>query len=204
MPPAVQRLPYIPPSDSRDHFDLHQFWKRARAVSPKTEIAFSDYQRMHGEQRSALRDVAAPPFAANDEQLADVIAHRCWQYCQGGKKQMPDLDKKQLKHLATLKLNRIKDKPRNGTDRWGGDQHEKHQLHIANMERIGYVQMQAAVAYRSWRLNWPSTEVAASLGLTPWNVRIMLYRLVAVAKKLGYPVNQRRHVGSKYLLEQTQ
>jgi hypothetical protein len=198
--PAVQRLPYIEPNSQFDHFDLHQFWNRSRAVTRETGIAFTDYDRMHTVRRSAVRSVAAPPFAANDEQLANVIAHRCWQYCHG-KQDMPELDKKQLKRIVTLKVNRVKDERRGGE---GSDQDYRHQVHVSNAQRIGYAQMQAAVAYRSWRLNQPSTDVAASLGITPWNVRIILWRLTAVARKLGYETIRRKHVGGKYILEHTQ
>ncbi len=195
--PAVQRLPYIEPT-SFDHFDLHQFWKRGLAVTRETGIAFSDYDRMHTSYRSTLRKVPAPLFAANDKQLADVIAHRCWRYAHGGCRQMPEVDKKQLKRMTTLQLKQIKDQRRGGE---GSDQDYRHQVHVLNVQRIGYVQMQAAVAYRSWRLNQPSTEVAASLGLTAYNVRIMLWRLVEVAEKLGYETVRRKHVGGKYVLE---
>ena len=197
---TVKRLPYIEPT-SFDHFDSHQFWKRGLAVTRETGIAFTDYSRMHHEARSTRRKVPAPPFAANDKQLADVIAHRCWRYAHGGCRQMPKLDKKQLKRMTTLQLKQIKDQRRGGE---GSDQDYRHQVHVLNVQRIGYVQMQAAVAYRSWRLNQPSTEVAASLGITPWNVRQMIWRLVLVARKLGYETVRRKHVGGKYILEHTQ
>jgi len=198
--PIVKKLPYIEPT-SFDHFDPHQFWKRGLAVTRDSGLAFSDYGRMHTVSRSAARRVPAPPFAANDEQLANVIAHRCWQYCHNVAEMPRQFDKKELKRMTTLHLKKFKDQRRGGE---GSEQDCRHQAHVLNAQRIGYVQMQAAVAYRSWRLNQPSTEVAASLGITPWNVRIILWRLSTVARKLGYETVRRKHVGGKYILEQTQ
>jgi hypothetical protein len=56
-------------------FDRYQFYKRARPVSAKSEITYSDYDRMRTVNGSVSRrnKMWIPEFAYNNEQLKAVI-----------------------------------------------------------------------------------------------------------------------------------
>src|SRR5258707_291666 len=132
-----------------------------------------------------------PPFALNNKQVQRVLLVRAWRYVHGGVMPLPEnVSREHLNQAATAKVragNRIsKDAP--------AIQHELVQTHRAAVRRAGgYLQLQAAIVFRAWRLRMDSVAVAESLSITPYHVRITLCRIRAVAKELGFEVGRAGH-----------
>jgi hypothetical protein len=172
------------------HFDPHQFAGRrgAYAASAETSISFADYGRMHTETHRGIRPWC-PPFALNDSQLQQVLLLRAWRYTHNrGIPAAADRDKINRRATAlALRGNVVSaDVPQ--------IQREIVEKHRAAVRRAGgFLQLHAAIAFRSWRLGMDSVEVAESLGMTPWSVRQSLWRLRAVAKLLGFDVGRAGH-----------
>jgi hypothetical protein len=77
-------------------------------------------------------------------------------------------------------------------------QHEIQASHKAAVRRAGgYLELQAAIAYRSWRLGQSSPIVAESVGMTAWAVRAVLNRLRVAARELGYDTGRAGHSAGK-------
>jgi hypothetical protein len=172
------------------HFDPYQFAGRGRfPVSAATSIAFTDYQRMHTETHNVNPAAWVPPFALNDKQLQKVLLLRAWRYThKRGRPQEADRDKINADATAkALKGNSVAaDAP--------AIQREMVKAHIAAVRKAGgYMQLHAAISFRSWRLGLNSPEVAESLGMTPYAVRVALWRLRDAAKELGFDVGRVGH-----------
>jgi uncharacterized protein (DUF433 family) len=169
-------------------FDHHQFEGHGKyPVSATSGIAFSDYDRMHTESHKAKPTAWVPPFALNDKQLQAVLLRRAWRYAFHLLPFPENVNREELNRAATGKaLKGYAIKP-------GAPpvQHEMRDRHIAAVRRAGgYMELQAAIAFRAWRLGQDSVAVADSLGMTPWAVRVQLWRLRDVAKKLGFEVGR--------------
>jgi hypothetical protein len=171
------------------HFDPYQFANRgAFPVSAETCLAFSDYHTMHTKHRAENPAAWVPPFALNDKQLQQVLLLRAWRYVHN--RGIPPTDLNKINADATakaLKGNSIAaDAP--------AIQREMVKAHIAAVRKAGgYLQLHAAIAFRSWRLGMTSVEVAESLGMTPYAVRVALWRLRDAAKKLGFDAGRVGH-----------
>jgi hypothetical protein len=131
-----------------------------------------------------------PPFAFNDEQLRHVLCSRAYRYVHHSQPVPMTWDYVAVNEEATVMALA-------GHEIEAGApevQHDIQDRHIAAIKRAGgYLELQAAIAWRSWREGMPSPAVAESLGVSPWMVRQALRRLRAIASKLGYEVGRRHH-----------
>lgn len=171
------------------HFDNFQFENRgAYPASAKSCLAFSDIRTMHTEHHDGNPAAWVPPFALNDKQLQQTLLLRAWRYVHN--RGIPPADLHKINADATAKALKgscvAADAP--------AIQREMVRKHIAAVRRAGgYMQLHAAIAFRSWRLGMSSVEVAESLGMTPYAVRVALWRLRDAAKKLGFDVGRVGH-----------
>lgn len=160
-------------------FDEHQFaGRRVHAVSAESELSFSDLDRIHifGLKGKRRREYI-PAFAASDEKLRKVLATAAWQYC-GGRRPIPDFLEGNLAELKRLVAARDEQWHGRPASDYPKSQLEMWQRHVFTTGwGGGYLQVRATIAYLSWRLGWPSNKIAEQLYMTPWNVRIILYRL---------------------------
>ena len=170
-------------------------------MSQESKITFSDYGRMHTVHRATFRDKRwIPAFANNDKELRHVLAQRAFSYYRAFHRrgtntfeEVPETlvaDLPALTDLVNQSLKKIEANPKyfGDSDRGMPDvQLGMHWQHIGAVKRAGsYLALITAIAYRGWRQGWHSTDVAASLGITPWSVREHLYRLREIAGRLGY------------------
>jgi len=167
-------------------------------VSAETKIAFTDFKSsMSIHDRKTFRNKRwIPEFALNDQELRHVLAQKAWQFVHGGKEEtVPDLligNMKELEFMVAEKQKRLQEFGKPGdTANWNFIVHEDI------VKRFGYVGLHAAIAYRSWRLGQLSTQIAEDLRITPYNVRIILYRLCEIARKLGYATTFQRNKSTK-------
>jgi len=169
-------------------------WKRLSRMGLVTTkqhgSAFTDNIRRNDHYQASLNTSYIPPFCFNDEQLRDVLCLRAWRYVYKKRPAPASWNYESVNLEATkmaLRGHEI-------TADAGEIQHEIINRHIDAIKRSGgYLQLQAAIAWRSWREGAPSTEVAVSLGVSPWMVRQSLRRLRAIAATLGYEVGKRHH-----------
>jgi hypothetical protein len=151
---------------------------------------FIDCIRYNDNYRAAQNFAFVPPFCFDDEQLREVLCVRAWRYVHKGRVAPVSVDYEALNGEAT-KMALAGHEIEAGAPEI---QHEIQDRHIAAIKRAGgYMELQASIAYRSWREGMPSTEVAVSLGVSPWMVRQSLRRLRAIAATLGYEVGKRHH-----------
>jgi hypothetical protein len=180
---AVLRAP-----DHLLRFDEHQFARRAKAVSTRTEISFGDYNRMHVVGTGTFRRTRwCPEFINNDSQLRRVLATAVWQSVNGGKVPMPaglETNLEELKRLSELRLQNWESRSIKG---FPETERRIVRRHCFNLRRAGgFLQLFASVVYLSWKLGQTSPDVAEQLWLAPCNVRIIRYRLCQIARKLGF------------------
>jgi hypothetical protein len=177
------------------HFDQHQF--AGRRIQPveaqytsegwsSNGIAFEDYERMSSRSSSVpLRHRRwTPAFAASNEKLQKVLKHRAWFYLHGclSAATQPG-DWKTLNAAATKKALESKVSFRNCS----AHKRVENEAHMAAVKQAGgYLELQAAIAYRAWRLGQDSCAIAETLGMSPQGVRVNLQRICEVARKLGY------------------
>ncbi len=181
---CVTVLPTQPPRTGLG-FDFHSFEKRSRAVSAATQISFADYQHMHVTRRASQRYKGyIPTFAANDQQLRRVLTVAAWQYCHGRKTMPSGL---QVADLQQMTAERFKVWESCRLNNFSVAQRRIVERHIfATRYAGGWLALHATVAYLSWRLGYPSPQIAEQLWMTAAGVRITLYRLTKIARSLGY------------------
>jgi hypothetical protein len=175
-------------------FDHHQFESRGvLPVSATTGIAFSDYGRMHTESR-AQQFAWVPPFANDAKQLQQVLLRRAWRFLHSDAPMPENIDRVKLNQTATAKALKGHEI---ATDA-AVIQHRMHAHHKMAVRRAGgYLELQAAIAYRAWRLGQNSPTVAESVGMTSWAVRAVLDRLRHCARELGYDTGRASHSAGK-------
>ena len=122
----------------------------------------------------SFRTKFIPPFAHNDKQLAHVLAVGAWQYAHGRQEMPADITLEGLLRVTNKKFMN-----------YGGSNKQKER-HKFVYENGGYMRVHASLAFRSWRLGETSPQVATALHMTPQQVRITIYRLIKIARKLGY------------------
>jgi hypothetical protein len=177
-------------------FDNHQFQGRKNyPVNATNGISFDDYGKMHSETHGAKPTAFVPPFALNDKQLQKVLLLRAWKYMHGCGAFPEKVDRDSLNKAATKKALE--------GYAIGNDAppiyHRAAAKHRAAVKKAGgYLELQAAMAFRSWRLAMDSVAVAASLGTTPQAVRQTLWRLRDLAKYLGFDVGRAGHTAGKH------
>jgi hypothetical protein len=184
------------------HFDHHQFERRRQPVDAEftqhgwtsNGISYEDLGRMESRRSSVpLRQRRwTPAFAASDDKLRRVLLHRAWMYLHGSGRpaSAPD-DWKTINAAATKKGMEI------FTRRFTNCPAHKRcesAAHIAAVKRAGgYLELQAALAYRAWRLGQDSIGIAEACGMSPQSVRVNLQRICEVARKLGYETFSRHY-----------
>jgi hypothetical protein len=155
-------------------------------VSADTHIAFSDFDKMHVNQRSTQRfSHHIPPFAYNDKQLARVLSVATWRWIKG-RQPMPEaisfLELRAMSHKRTNKL-----RAQDVSQFTAKTQAIRDRMYASMDSAGGYMELIARVAYLSWRMGYESPQVAeACYGCSPQQVRIIIYRLKLVARSLGF------------------
>lgn len=155
-------------------------------VSADSHIAYEDFSRMHCNDHGAGHSRWTPPFALNDKQLRRVLLVRCWRYCHNHSPIPEHLDWKTLNAEATARVLR-EHKIRAESPLL---QKQMHISHVKAVLCIGYLQLQASIAWQSWHLGMSSVDIAESLNLSPVCVRINLLRLKNVARQLGFDTGE--------------
>lgn len=190
-------------------FDLHQFDRKYRAVSTKSRIAFSDYERMHTTRRSVerARRLDTPSWASNDKELRDVVLRYCERrfYLRSRGKinevsplsveqRLARIREKELKWADTAKLILCRMIARQKTE-----PSDKLDIQIQNIDsqiliaRRGAAAIAVAIVYLYYRLGWDSPEIAQKLGIRPPLVRQTLARLQnAAAGKIYHSPKEQR------------
>lgn len=162
-----------------------------------TGISFQDYSRMQTEQRAPSRHGRyIPTFAANDEQLRQVIAQRIWIYLHNGGDhgKVPDELAKDWQRLCRMADEFEEKMASRDISHMPKGQRELRQLHHEAVKRAGgYAALQSAIAYRSWRLRQYSVTVGVALGISPQNVRVSVQRMNDAARFLGFEVFPDHH-----------
>src|SRR5262249_20614957 len=103
-------------------------------------VAFEDFQRMQATNSSVSRRHKrwTPAFAASPEKLRKTLLQRAWTWVHGYKPLPATADWKTINAAATKKSLE------------GCREHEQH---VAPIRRAGgYLESQAAIAYRAWLL----------------------------------------------------
>jgi hypothetical protein len=181
------------------NFDRHQFDGKfsgsALPASVETSIAISDYKNsMHTESHAPKPRGWTAPFALNDAQLQKVLLLRAWRYVHGAAPFPENVNREKINRAATAKARKGHPIRKSASV----IQHEMQARHKAAIQRAGgFMELWAAVAYRSWRLNEDSVAIAEALGITPWCVRVQLWRLREAAKQLGFDVGRVGHAAGK-------
>jgi hypothetical protein len=169
-------------------FDDWQFQNhyQTHPVSVESKLSFADYGRMSTQHRAQGRRWV-PPFAKNGKQLQRVLLVRVWRYCHSATPAPENIDWQQLNKAAQQRvLSYYKIRATSPTI-----QKEMHAQHVAAVIKCGgYLQLQAACAYRGWLLGENSVSVGESLGISPNCVRVILQRLRDIARSLGYDCGQ--------------
>jgi hypothetical protein len=149
---------------------------------------------MQTQSHSSKPAAWVPPFAMYDSQLQKVLLIRAWRYTNGPRRlPIPDLatiNREEINQAATAKALRgytiRPDAP--------AIQHQAHAMHLESVRRAGgFLQLQAAIAFRAWRLGMDSVGVAETVGSTPQAVRVALWRFRDIAKRLGFEVGRAGH-----------
>jgi hypothetical protein len=183
------RITFCKPAEQDVFFDAHQFdGRRAKAVSAATEIAFSDFGRMHVERRAEQRSKRfIPAYATDLENIRKVLAVAAWGAVHP-QRPLPDLvehNADELMRVTDLHVAKIAAKAISAKASVG--QKVGRQRFVSTYAEEGaWLTTRAAVAYRSWRLGENSCQIAAQLSMSPQQVRAILGRLNAIARKLGY------------------
>ena len=165
------------------------------AACAETEISMNDFSRMQTIHTSVKRGGWVPPFALNIEQLKKVLLLRAWRYVYGGSRPFP-------KTASLQELNRAATKHALANRNIGVGapalQHQMNASHVLAVKRAGgYLELQAAIAFRCWRLGGDSVTVGESLSVSPCSVRGNLQRLRDKARETGYDVGKEHHARGK-------
>jgi DNA-binding CsgD family transcriptional regulator len=126
-----------------------------------------------------------PLFALNDLQLRTVLIHATVGYCF--KERAPEEVGCELKYLVEVAKDRVAyhNARLSGLDRVHSD---RLVAHLSAVEASGgYMQLISAVAWRAWRMRWPSPDISAEFGIKYLQVMQILERLVRIARILNFP-----------------
>jgi hypothetical protein len=173
-------------------FDDWQFQNhyQTHPVSVESKLSFDDYGRSMSTAHRAEGRAWVPPFATDGRQLKIVLLLRTWRFVHNGVPMPRNLDWHELNRIATeraLKGHEIRESA-------PAIQKQIQEQHKAAVCRAGgYLQLQAAIAWRSWRLGQDSVTVAESLGVSPSAVRINLSRIKDAARLLAFDVGPPHH-----------
>lgn len=192
-------------------FDQYQFaGRRHRPVEAEftqdgwtsNGVAFEDFTRMTTVNSSVPRRAPrwTPAFAADTKKLRRVLLHRGRMYLYGNAAS-PRRAWKTINAAATRKaLERLPVFFQNCP----AHKRCESEAHIAAVKRAGgYLELQAAIAYRAWRLGQDSVAIGESLGMSPQSVRVNLQRLCEIARHLGCETFPPHHSRRKPLPRKT-
>jgi hypothetical protein len=127
---------------------------------------------MFGRRRAGMHIEAGPRYrhatwipewSRNDEKLRQVLAIRNKRH----KNYSKELTPAQLQGIPLVQLM----------------YYDKHRELVA---RHGYMELQAAIAWRSWREGMYAKDIGPALGVSAGHVRQSLYRMREIARKLGF------------------
>jgi hypothetical protein len=126
----------------------------------------------------------------NAQELRMVLLVRAWQYLHRDGTPPANSDWQEINREATTRALQ-KHKIRATVPLI---QREMRARHVEAVVRAGgYLSLQAACAYRAWRLGQDSVTVAESLGVSPCAARVILQRLRDIARELGFDVGAPHH-----------
>jgi hypothetical protein len=135
-----------------------------------------------------------PEFAGDPVKFKRVLTISAWRFIHGSKAVPENIQLDELVRLTNEKFAR--DEKRIASQ--GSSGLSSLQQDIRDRYRVvydqGWMVVRGAVMYRSWNLGWESTRVAASLQMSPQQVRIILWRMNLIARELGFetfPANKR-------------
>lgn len=165
----------------------------ASDVLPHTGRPFREQRSFQFTRPSHTRRVL-PAFALNDLQLQAVLLHAAVQYAFRYKPAPPNF-------VATLDSVVQCARERTTSDREiakrraeSGQRQQTLWHHIICIEDAGgYVAFNAAIAYRLWRCEWPTSLIAENLGVDPIYVRNVAQMLAHYAEALGFETYPRQN-----------
>jgi hypothetical protein len=184
-----------PPAPQTVFSDQHQFIKNAKPVNGKNGIAWEDYERMNVRVRKSAneRQMEPPPWALNDELLAEVVTHYmegraqghgprprtlqarlagAQQYLLARRPEKSETLTRLCKEYVALKRRR---RPNRLRLRELEVEIENLDTQLCILDRGAALIV--AVIYLYWRANQNSVYVAQELGIKPPHVRTILHRL---------------------------
>lgn len=174
---CLQILPPAPPRPGLS-FDKHQFGglRKFKYAEGFDRATLGEHGSAHLMVRASFAGQRCVPiFSGNDAMLRQVlvavVAGTCGTCLSNG----DTATREQINRLSASHLRRI------------GKSREQAALRRAAEQNGGLLQLFARLAYMSWRLGWSSVEIARQTGLRPVGVRVRLYRMVCVARRLGFP-----------------
>lgn len=159
-------------SNTALNFDRHQFagWQPGHFSRDLMDagLAREDRENIHTTRQLTRLRKWIPEWTASDDKLRAVLSVRIKQHSHYRMPRGP-------RGLTETQISLIAD-------------------HKAAIKRAGsYEALQAAIAYRSFRLGWHSPAVAESLGVTAGMVRQCLARMRNLARELGFEENEPQH-----------
>jgi len=183
------RITFCKPAEQDVFFDAHQFdGRRAKAVSAATGISFSDFDRIHVFRRNEQRWRRwIPAFSTELENIRKVLAVAAWSAAHP-QRPLPDFCEHNVSELVRVTdahVARIAAKTIAAT----ASENQKvgrERFVLTCSGEGGWMRSRAVIAYGSWRLGMNSCELASQLKMSPQQVRAILVRLNAVARKLGF------------------
>jgi hypothetical protein len=202
-------------------FDDYQFARgKARAVSPETELSFSDLKHMHIYRRKKIqeRKQPTPSWVDNAEETRRVLLVYLERRVYIN---VPDETKSYEQRLAAVReraallANALRGKLEALLRRFHATQGEliaegvkSLQIEIQNVDT--QIQMLArlpgivaSIPYFYYKLGWDSVTVAEELKLKPAGVRRILFRLNHVALVLHGEIPQKARVHKHWILPAT-
>jgi hypothetical protein len=182
------------------HFDPFQFAGRRRwpVAAEFTQhgwtsngIAYEDRMQTAPSSVPLRHKRWTPAFAASDDKLRRVLLQRAWFYLHGSGRlaSAPD-DWKTINDAATKKALESK----MNFSKCPAHKRAENKAHMAAVKQAGgYLELQAALAYRAWRLGHDSVGIAEALGMSPQSVRVNLQRLCNAARDLDFETFPRHY-----------
>jgi hypothetical protein len=177
------------------HFDKHQFEHRVYSNDARDEngdgIDWAESRRVGVQEHKPRCAKWTPPFVYDAEKLKKVLLVRAWQYVYGRFAFSDDVEWEDINLKATARALRYEHQVSKTAPLI---QHEIAKCHVNAVKRAGgYLELQAAIAFRAWRLGQDSVTVAESLGIPPTSVRQSLCRMKRIAFHLGYQTGAANH-----------
>jgi hypothetical protein len=141
-------------------------------VSATSNIAFSDYERMHTETH-VEEFLPSPKWAMSDEKLRLVIAHRI---CMTAREKNVPTELEALRAIEARYLKAVST---------SAEKCEQNRKHLETVQRLGGpLAFWTSLLYRRFRLGMNSRQLAAEFGTKPCAVRQQINRCCLIARSL--------------------